>query len=416
MTTNNIREAGMSRENWNIGKAAAMAGGLSALALASAATAGEIELFQTKAEAHNTYVALIAEFEAAHPDITVNLVEMPDAGTVLRTRMVRGDLPDIIATDGNNTFADLADAGVLLEVSDTGLASAVQPAYLDMIARLTEVEGNYGLPYTANANTVLYNKEIFEANGWSTPTTWDEFIAVAEASRAAGITPFYHTYLDSWTLMVPWNSLASNIQSADFAAARASGDTTFAEQYPDVADKMLQLLALGHEDNFGAGYDDGNRAFANGESAMLVQGVWAIPAVQSNNPEINIGAFAMPVLNDASQNKLISGVDTLFAISAESDNIDDSKAFIAFMQQPEIATRFINEQKQFSTLNGVFQSDPIFDELKPYFESGRITSFADHYYEAGMNVSTLIQEFLLNGDKEAFLQKLDSEWDAVAQR
>lgn len=385
-------------------------------ATGSSAVAGEIEFFQTKPEAVGTFDAIIAQFETEYPDIDVEQISMPDPGTVLRTRMVRGDLPDVIAMGGDRTFADLAEAGVLLEVTGSPLTENLQPSYVDMIARLTAVEGDFGLPYTANANTVLYNKEIFAANGWGEPTTWDEFIAIAEAAQAADITPFYHTYLDSWTIMVPLNSLASNIQSEDFAVARAAGETSFKAQYGEVAEKLLTLLSYGHADNFGVGYDDGNRAFAAGEAAMLIQGVWAVPAIQGNNPDVQIGAFALPVGNDAGSNMLISGVDTLFAMAAESENTEDAQTFIAYLQRPEVAQQFIDAQKQFSAVQGVFQNDPIFDGLKAYYESGNITSFADHYYAAGMNVSTLAQEFLLEGDVEAFLQKLDSEWDAVAQR
>lgn len=389
---------------------------LTGLASATLTFAGTIEFFQTKPEAVATFDTIIAQFEAEYPDIDVEQVSMPDPGTVLRTRMVRNDLPDVISTGGDNTYGDLADAGVLVDFTGSPLVATLQPSYIDMIGRLTSVEGIYGLPYTANANTVLYNKEIFAANGWTVPTTWDEFMALADAAKAAGITPFYHTYLDSWTIMVPLNSLASNLQSADFADARAAGTTSFAAQYREVAEKLLTLLSYGHNDNFGVGYDDGNRAFAAGESAMLIQGVWAAPAILANNPDAQIGAFAMPVGNDPTANRLISGVDSLFAISAATDNRADAETFIAYLQRPEVAQQYIDAQKQFSAIAGVFQNDPMFDNLKPYFETGRITSFADHYYPAGMNVSTLAQEFLLDGNVDAFLEKLDTDWDAVAQR
>lgn len=389
---------------------------LAGLASGSSAFAGTIEFFQTKPEAIATFDAIIAQFEAEYPEIDVEQVSMPDPGTVLRTRMVRNDLPDVISTGGDNTYGDLADAGVLMDFTGSPLVATLQPSYIDMIGRLTSVEGIFGLPYTANANTVLYNKEIFAANGWTVPTTWDDFIAIADAAKAAGITPFYHTYLDSWTIMVPLNSLASNLQSADFVEARATGTTSFAAQYREVAEKLLTLQSYGHADNFGVGYDDGNRAFAAGESAMLIQGVWAAPAILANNPKAQIGAFALPVGNDPAANKLISGVDSLFAISAATDNRADAETFIAYLQRPEVAQQYIDAQKQFSAIQGVFQNDPMFDDLKPYFETGRITSFADHYYPAGMNVSTLAQEFLLDGNVDAFLEKLDTDWDAVAQR
>lgn len=389
---------------------------LAGLANANTAFAGNIEFFQTKPEAVGTFSEIITQFHAEYPDIRVEQITMPDPGTVLRTRMVRNNLPDVISIGGDRTFGDLADAGVLMDLTGHPLTEGLQPAYLDIIARLTSVEGSYGLPYTANANTVLYNKEIFDANGWSVPSTWDELIALADAAQEAGITPFYHTYLDAWTIMVPFNSLASNLQSPDFTAARTAGTTSFAAQYTEVGEKLNTLLSYGHSDNFGVGYDAGNRAFAAGEAAMLIQGVWSVPAILGNNPHAQIGAFALPAGNDSSANKLVSGVDTLFAISAQTRNSADAETFVAYLQRPEVAQQYIDAQKQFSAIEGVFQNDPMFDDLRVYFETGNITSFADHYYPAGMNVATLAQEFLLDGNVDTFLQKLDTEWDAVAQR
>lgn len=35
-------------------------------------------------------------------------------------------------------------------------------------------DGTYALPYVANAAGILYNKDLFEENGWKVPTTWQE--------------------------------------------------------------------------------------------------------------------------------------------------------------------------------------------------------------------------------------------------
>lgn len=388
-----------------------------ALSVSATATfAQSLELFQTKPEAVATMDALIAEFEAENPDIDITQVQTPEPGTVLRSRIVRRNMPDIIALGGDSTFADLADARVLKEQSENPVLGSIQTAYVKMISDLHEEDGVYGLPYSANANTVLYNTELFEKNGWSVPHTWDELIALAEDAKAKGITPFYHTYLDPWTILVPFNAIAANEQPEGFVAKRKAGETTFAESYGPVVGKLLALLDYGTNDNFGRSYDDGNRAMANGEAAMLIQGVWAIPAIKSFNPDVQLGAFAFPVGNDAEKNKLVSGVDTLFAVSEMTSYPEAAQKFIDFMMRPENAQRFIDEQKQFSAVKGVYQKDPVFAEIARYFETGMLASFPDHYFPAGMQLATLAQEFLLNEDPEEFLAVLDREWDAVSNR
>ena len=387
------------------------------LALTNAQAASvKLELFQTKPEAVATIDKLIEKFEAENPDIDIEQLQMPDPGTVLRARIVRNNMPDIVAMGGDSTYRDLANAGMFVDLKGDALIEGVHEAYRKMIADLTDIDGDFGVPYAANANTVLYNVEIFEKLGLSAPTTWSDFIAVAEAVKEADMTPFYHTYLDPWTIMVPFNSLAANIQSDDFIAKMKAGGTSFAEQYTEVGEKLLQLLSYGHNDNFGRGYDDGNSAMAEGKAAMLVQGVWAIPAITAFNPDVKLGVFTMPVSEEAGKSKLVSGVDTLFAISKSGKNIDAAKKFVSFMKRPDIAKAYIDEQKNFSALEGVLQEDPIFEGIKANFESGAITSFPDHYYPAGMQVPNLAQEFLFNEDVAKFLKKLDTEWKNVQAR
>ncbi|MCK4258293.1 MAG: extracellular solute-binding protein [Halanaerobiales bacterium] len=376
----------------------------------------KLEFFQNKREAVNTFNQLIEKFEKENPDIEVEQNFSPDAGTVIKTRLVKNDLPDIMALNGSFTFGELARAGVLYDFTKDAMLENLQEAYVTMINQLTGIKGNYGIPYSANANTVLYNKEKFKAMGLKIPKTWDEFIAICEKIKAAGETPLYLTLKDAWTAMVPFNSMAANLQGDDFFEKRKVNQTTFAERYIQVGEKMLALLNYGHNDNFGFGYGNGNTAFANGKSFLYIQGIWAISSITSANPDIQIGVFALPVLNDASKNRLVSGVDTVLAISNSTRNPDAAKKFIEFLLKEENAQYYIDQQKLYSAVKGVYQEDAQLNDIKEYFESGRITSFPDHYYPAGMQASNLVQEFLINKDIKAFLKILDNEWDKVTSR
>jgi raffinose/stachyose/melibiose transport system substrate-binding protein len=279
-----------------------------------------------------------------------------------------------------------------------------------------EEEGVFGLPYATNANTVIYNKQKFEELGLEVPKTWDEFIAILDKAKAAGEIPIYFTLKDAWTGLIPWNALASNIAGEDFAEKKNAGEATFFESYDEVADKILTLTKYGHTDNLGVAYGDGNNAFANGQSVMYIQGNWAIPEILKANPDIQLGTFAMPATNTPDQNKLVSGVDVMLTMNADTEHKEEAMKFIEFMMNKDMSKRYIDEQKAFSAIEDVFQEDPVFEGIKSNFETGSITSFPDHYYPAGMGAENLIQEFLIEKKKHAFLKKLDSEWEKVQNR
>ena len=68
------------------------------------------------------------------------------------------------------------------------------------IAEYTTDDGMvYGIPFRLDCKLFFYNTQIFEENGLTAPTTWDELIQVCETLKAAGITPIAYGNLEPWS-------------------------------------------------------------------------------------------------------------------------------------------------------------------------------------------------------------------------
>lgn len=372
----------------------------------------QIVFFSNKIEAVDTYNKLVEKFEDENPDIDVIVSAPPDATTVLKTRLVKGDAPDIISLSADRTFADFVDANILEDLSGEIDFDVIAPIYSQMLKDLEieKVEGNFGVPYALNASGVIYNKDIFEKLNLSIPKTWDEFISVAKTVKDNGITPFYFTLKDSWTSLPPWNTIASTLVSSDSFQKVNNLETTFNELYDETTDKIIQLMDYGHSDNFGVGYNDGNTAFAQGETAMYLQGSYAIAPILTVNPELNLGMFPLPASNNEEENKLVSGVDVYFAIPKDSKNKEESIRFINFLLREENAKTYIDEQCAFSAVRGVEQEDSKFEAFDEFFKNSRVVDFQDHFYPAELPAGDMIQTYLLDGDKDKFLSNFQKEW------
>ena len=368
-----------------------------------------IEFFQYKREAQATFDTLIQKFQAANPNITITQNAPADAGTVIKTRVASGDVPTIIAVGADNLYTDLAKAGTYVDLTNSAELGNVQTAYVDTIKAVSGLEQVYAIPYAANADAVIYNKKIFADNGVAIPKTWDEFIAAAETFKAAGVTPFYFTFGESWTTLPAFNVIAANAAAPDFFKKLNAGETTFTEGWAESLKLFKQLLAYGHDDNMGKAYADGNTAFANGESAMYLQGVWAIAEIQKANPELDLGIFPYPVGSPA---KVVSGVDLLFSVSAKASPAEQAAAlkWINFLMENENATQYISEQKCFSAVKGVSQDEPTLDGVKEAFAAGNVVDFPDHYVPSSMTLDKLLQEFCLDQNEAATLEKMDQAW------
>ena len=372
----------------------------------------EIELVQYKQEAHEIFTQLADKFNATHTDIHVRFLSPSDAITILKTRFIRENYPDIIGIGGDVNYSNFQDAELLADVSKYPGIQKIKPAYIDIIDGLEFVPtpGTFGVPYMANAAGVLYNKDIFDAHGWKIPESWPEFIKLCEDIKAAGVRPLYSGYKDTWTTLAPWNALAVDLAPADVCQQVNMGKTTFAKEYREVAEKTYALLQYAEDGPFAYGYNDACTAFARGESAMFAIGNYAIPQILSVNPKLNIDSFVMPGSDDPNGQTLNSGVDIMFCVMEASPNKEAAYKVLDFLLEPENIQMYVDAQNSVPCQVGQFKISPMLDGMKKYIDAGKMADYQDHHYPSEMGVDGQIQTFLLNGDVDAFLAKFDRDW------
>lgn len=381
----------------------------------------ELELFSSKAENKDVLQQLVDKFNEAHEDVTIKITAPADAGTVLKTRMAKNDMPDIVMMGGDNNYTEVESAGMLVDLSDQDYISNIQDSYMQMVYDVNKdkEEKAYGVPYATNASGVIYNVDKFEELGLEIPKTWDEFIDVLDQIKDAGEQPLLMTYKDAWTSLCPWNSMAPDLQPDGFTDDRKEGKTTFAGTHEEIVEKYLTLLDYAQDDFMGLTYDDGNKAFANGDSVMIINGNWAINQYKSANADLNVNMFALPASNDESKNYVTSGVDVLLGVCKDSANEDMAKEFVSFMMEPENAQTYIDDQFAFSAIKGVEQNNETVAGVKEDIANGKVANFPDHYYPSGFDLSALISEMCLNysngmdnqENMDQFLKQCDEKYD-----
>jgi raffinose/stachyose/melibiose transport system substrate-binding protein len=379
----------------------------------------EIEFFQFKTEAVATFDGLIEEFEQQHPDIRVRQNNVPAADTVLRTRLVKNDVPDVMTVNGNGeTYGDLASAGIFRDFTGDPALEATQPQYRQMLDDLGgQPDETNGVPFAVNANGMIYNTEVFDELGLQVPTTWSELMQAAQTAQDAGIVPFYLTWKDAWTTLPPFNVLAQNIPPEDFWEQRVDGDTSFGEAWPPVLEALDQMKQYGPPDPFRFDYNTGNRAMADGEAAMYPQGTWAIPSIRSIDEDAPVSTFVLPASDDPERNRLVSGVDVVLTMPrGETPRTDAALEFVRWLVTSEPAERYATEQTAFSAVRGVRQDDPALAPLNEALEAGDVVEFADHHLPSSIPTENLLQGALIDGKGEAFLAEMDRQFDVVLAR
>ena len=393
--------------------AAAFMGGCSA----SGGSDGRIHitLLQHKPEAVKAFEEIERLFNLTHTDIVLDIQSPSEAITVLKTRLIREDYPDIVGVAGDMNYSNFLDAELFEDISDFDGLNEIKPAYLKMDKELELIpkEGIYALPYAANASGILYNRDMFEENGWEIPGTWSEFIDLCEKIKAKGIYPLYLGYKDPWTCLAPWNALAAGLAPSETAASVTAGKTTFKAEYRQTAEKFKALLAYAEPDPFAYGYNDACTAFARGKAAMFPIGSYAVPQILSVNPDMNIDSFTFPANENEADNVLNSGIDLQFSVLKASKNKEAAYEVMRFLLADETVRIYLENQGGISCKEGDFELPVFMDGMRSYIEEGRVSDYQDHHYPGEMSVDAMVQTYLMDKSEnalEAFLDRFDRDW------
>ena len=377
----------------------------------------EVEMVSYKPESVAAFEEIQNKFNESHDNIHLTINSPNEAMTILKTRFIKEDYPDIVAIGGDVNYSNFLDADLFMDVSDFEGVKNIKQSYLDMEKELefTKREGIYGLPYAANAAGILYNEDMFVEHGWEIPETWDEFIALCDTIEEEGIVPIYLGFKDTWTCLAPWNALAVGLTDSDVYNQVNKGNTTFEKEYKEVAEKMKMLLNYAEPNPYAYSYNDACTAFARGEAAMYTIGSYAVPQIKSVNPDMNINSFTFPANESKEDNVLNSGIDLNFAVMKESSEKKEAiYEVLSFLYEDETIQIYLDDQGGITCKEGNFKVPNEIGSMREYIEAGKVADFHDHHYPSEMSVDALIQTFLMDERDEAvetFLKRFDSEWE-----
>ena len=299
-----------------------------------------IEFFNQKKEMEGTIEEIIQDFEKLHPDIDVQMTSVPDAGTVLKTRMLSGDVPDVINLYPQNIdFQEWANAGFFYDMTGQDYLDNLKNQYADKYAINGKV---YNVPLTANVSGIYYNKTKFEALGLKAPETWDEFVQLVDDIKVAGETPFAIAGTEGWTLNGYHQlSLITTTGSADAANEylRYSQPNSISADDDILKADAAKLDLLADEGNQqanwkGASYNDAIVAFTSEDALMTTNGSWALAAMRQQEPTFEISTFAFPG-EEPGQSATVGAGDFALSIAAETENLEAAETFVAYMTTPE---------------------------------------------------------------------------------
>ena len=354
----------ITASNKVIGWTAVVLGLLCGPVSAQAATRVEVPIFEGGAGLDFFFFAA-REYEKVRPDVQVDLYGDPRIADKVRVRILEGTFPEV-SNAGLNYWA-LIRNGEILPLDDyldgpswdgdrTWRASFL-PGSLDRY----EYEGKiYGLPFLYSVYVVWYNKNMFAEHGWAPPRTWDEFFALCEQIRAAGIWPLafqgrYPGYIGGVT---------------DNAYYHLAGRERFYEQKDLVPGSFanpeyvtaLGLIQRTAQEYFqpgalGMSHTEAQLEFFLGHTAMVFCGSWLKSEMMGKIPDgFRLGAFNLPVVEGGAgePGAIYTGAGYYFVFK-NSAHPELGVDFLRFMSSREMAGTFAEMRDVLVAVNGAME-------------------------------------------------------------
>jgi multiple sugar transport system substrate-binding protein/putative chitobiose transport system substrate-binding protein len=280
----------------------------------------------------STYITgLINTYQAAHPGIKINWVDVPgtDIATKLLASIASGDVPDVVNIDSNNLgpFADkMADLSKYFSASDL---SDYQPGLVNSL-RLDG--GLRAIPwYNGGAPVGIYNMSIMKKVGFdpaSPPTTYDQVLALGQkvynATKVYGTNDIPSYVSGQWSVLayegVPYLS-ADKKQAAFDTQAGIDVLTKFKQAY--TAHAIAPGAVSADVRSFPQTLDNGKIAFQADAFPFV------LTSLQTNSPNVykNLAITKAPATPDGKY--LLLGQQS-FAVPAASTHQAASADFIKF--------------------------------------------------------------------------------------
>ena len=292
------------------------------------------------------FEAAIAEFEAANPDIDVQLQNFDHEGykTAIRN-FLTADAPDLANWYAGNRMAPFVNSGQFQDVSDVWDENNLHETLASAAASMTMDGKQWGVPYTYYQWGIYYNKTAYEQAGVEVPETWDEFIANCEKFKAAGIDCVTTGTKALWPGAGIFDYLDLRTNGYDFHMDLTAGKVEWTDdRIKATFAEWAKLVEPGYitANHAALDWQDAASLLIQGKAANYVMGNFAVAVFKDGGmTDDTLGFMPFPTINPDVPRAEEAPTDTVH-IPAGAENVEDAKKFLAYLATADVQTK-LNE-------------------------------------------------------------------------
>lgn len=303
----------------------------------------QIQFMHTSVEEERLRVidGLVEKFESENTDVEIEqvVVEESNLNTNIITLASSGQLPEVVEV--GQDYARVMDKDELIDREAVGnvLNNVGTDNYYEgalKLLRTEEGESYTGVPLSGWVQGIWYNKEMLESEGFSSPSSWEEVLEVAESFTDA----------DNREYGIALPTVESNYSEQAFSQFALSnnanvldGEGNLTANTPEMTEALSFYQELSQYTMPGSNDTTEVRdAFMNGSSPMAIYSTYILPTIFNEGDPENVG-FAIPT----NKTEAVYGTVTSLTITSalEDQKREAAERFVEFMADVENTTEWI---------------------------------------------------------------------------
>lgn len=303
----------------------------------------------TYIDAYNSIAEKFSEDNEYGVNVEIEYYENEQYKTKLTTLMASNAVPDIFFTWELSYLEPFVEGGKVVDITSyLEEDKEWKESFADGTLELLSYDGkNYGIPTQKSLCVMFYNKQIFEENGVSVPTTYEEFLKVCETLKTKGVTPMAMCGTDAWIPAQFVQQIAGGMAGDQLFQDVCDGKEKWNnETHIKAAKEVKKMADKGYfQDGYiGMGPEESTDLFTNGKTAMYFMGAWDADKVAQSSIGEQAGAFVLPAYDTQYENISVGSADTSFAISKNCKNVDAAVAFLKYWTSKESEEMLLYEK------------------------------------------------------------------------
>lgn len=310
------------------------AAAVSALVAGSAARAADVEVLHwwtsgSEAAALNVLKETLQSQGIGWQDMPVAGGGGEAAMTTLKARVTAGNPPAAAQLLGM-AVKEWAAEGMLGDLTPAATEGGWDGLVPDALKSFAIQDGTWvAVPVNIHRpNWLWINAKIFQDNGLTPPTTWEEFNAVAEQLQAKGIQPLAHGG-QAWQDTTIFDDVVLGIGGPDFyrkAIIELDPDALGSDTMVKAFDQMRTIRGFVDGNFSGRDWNLATAMVINGEAAMQLMGDWAKGEMVKANVEPGVDILCVPAPGTAGSYLFNTDFFAAFDVSEEQKTAQDQLA------------------------------------------------------------------------------------------